>query len=170
MGDRTSLTLYEGMVGLMENAFINIKNRSYSIRAEIETRTGDSQGVIISQAGKFGGWALYMRDGKAFHTYNYFGLETFNVASAATLPVGRHVIEYVFEADSSDPGTGGRALLLIDGRQVAEGRIPKTIPFFYSADEGVDIGMDNETNVSEDYKAGDNRFSGRIHAVTVSIK
>ena len=36
MGDRTSLTLYEGMTGMMENAFINVKNRSHTITAEVE--------------------------------------------------------------------------------------------------------------------------------------
>ncbi len=44
------------------------------------------------------------------------------------------------------------------------------MPFLYSADEGVDVGMDNETPVTEDYKQGATRFTGRILKVTVEAK
>jgi arylsulfatase len=170
MGDRTSLTLYEGMVGLLENAFINIKGRSYTITAEIETGDDNAQGVIISQAGRFGGWSLYMKDGKAVHEYNYFGLERTKITSPGKLGPGKHTVEYAFIADAMKPGTGGKAILRVDGKQVAEGFIPKTEPYSYSGDEGIDVGTDNETNVSNDYKEGDNRFTGRIQKVTVSKK
>ncbi len=36
MGDRTSLTLYAGMKGMSENAFINVKNRSLTITADVD--------------------------------------------------------------------------------------------------------------------------------------
>jgi hypothetical protein len=36
MGGRTSLTVYPGMIGMKEDAFINVKNRSHSITAEVE--------------------------------------------------------------------------------------------------------------------------------------
>ena len=68
------------------------------------------------------------------------------------------------------PGTGGKALLYVDGQQVADGRIPKTQPFVFSADEGADVGMDAETAVSNDYKQGDNRFTGTIVKVTIDTK
>jgi arylsulfatase len=59
--------------------------------------------------------------------------------------------------------------LYVDGAKVAEGYIPKTEPFFFSADEGIDVGVDNETNVSNDYKEGENKFTGKIKKVTVDI-
>ena len=61
MGNRTSLTVYEGMIGITENAFLNIKNKNYTITSEVELKDGNANGVIISQAGRFGGWALYER-------------------------------------------------------------------------------------------------------------
>ena len=64
MGDRTSLTLYEGMTGMMENAFINVKNRSHTITAEVEIPEGGGEGVILAQGGRFAGWSLYMKDGR----------------------------------------------------------------------------------------------------------
>ena len=81
MGNRTSLTLYPGMIGIMENAFINTKNRSFSITADIDVPNNIADGVIICQAGRFGGWTLYMKAGKLHHEYNYFGLEHTNISS-----------------------------------------------------------------------------------------
>jgi len=74
---------------------------------------------------------------------------------------------YGFFPDAAKPGTGGRSVLSIDGKQVAEGHIPKTQPFLFSADEGVDVGLDGETMVSNDYKPGANAFKGKIIRVTV---
>ncbi|HXB92563.1 MAG TPA: arylsulfatase, partial [Puia sp.] len=80
MGDRNSLTLYPGMVGMMENAFINIKNKSFTITADIDARSGNANGVLLCQGGKFGGWVLYMKNGIPMFTYNYLGLSSYTVA------------------------------------------------------------------------------------------
>ena len=169
MGDRTSLTLYEGMTGIMENVFINNKSKSYTIEAEVELKDSKTDGVIICQAGRFGGWSLYMINGKVYHNYNFFGLEHTKISSTKVLEAGKHQIKYEFIVDEPKPGTGGNCTLYIDGQKVAEGYIPKTEPFAYSGDEGVDVGTDNETNVTNDYKEEDNRFTGKINKVTVDI-
>ena len=169
MGSRTSLNLFEGMIGITENAFLNIKSKSYSITADVDLKDGNSNGVIISQAGRFGGWSLFMKDGKLFHEYNFFGLERTKISSPKNIAAGHHIIKYEFLADSPKPGTGGKCLLYLDGQKIAEGQIPKTQPFMYSADEGIDVGMDNETNVSNDYKEGNNKFNSKINKVMVEI-
>jgi arylsulfatase A-like enzyme len=169
MGDRSSLTLYEGMTGIMENVFINNKTKSYTIVAEVELKENNTDGVIISQAGRFGGWSLYMKAGKVYHDYNYFGLEHTNIASTKSIDTGKHLIKYEFIIDDIKPGSGGKCILYVDDVKVAEGQIPKTQPFAYSGDEGVDVGTDNETNVTNDYTEGDNKFTGKIKKVTVSI-
>lgn len=167
MGSRTSLTVYEGMTGISENAFINTKGHSYKIISEVELTDGNANGVIISQAGRFGGWVLYMKGGKIKHEYNFFGLEHTNIASVKPLSAGKHVIQYEFIVDGPKPGSGGTCLLYVDGQKVAEGKIPKTQPFAFSGDEGVDVGVDNETNVSNDYKERENKFAGKIKKVTI---
>lgn len=169
LGTRTSLSVYEGMTGISENAFPNVKNRNYTITSEVELKDGNTNGVIIAQAGRFGGWVLYMKGGKVHHEYNFFGLEKTNIASSKTISAGKHEIKYEFIADKKEPGTGGKCALYVDGQQVAAGQIPKTQPFAFSADEGADVGMDNETNVSNDYKERDNKFTGKIRKVTVDI-
>ena len=64
MGGRTSLTLYPGMIGMKENAFIDVKNRSSSITAELEIPPSGASGVILAQGGAHAGWSLYVKDGK----------------------------------------------------------------------------------------------------------
>ncbi len=170
MAGRTSLTVYEGMTGMSENAFINVKGVPHTITAEIEVKDAKSGGVILAQAGYFGGWTLYMKDGKVHHEYNWFALERTNIASPSTLAPGKHTIVYEFIPDDARPGTGGKSMLTVDGKKVAEARIPKTQPFAFSADEGADVGLDAETNVSPDYKQGDNTFTGHITRVTIEVK
>ena len=167
---RKMLTVYPGMTGLMENVFINVKGVAHTITAEVEVKDAKTQGVIIAQAGYFGGWVLYMKDGKVHHEYNFFALERTNIASATPLAPGKYSIVYEFVPDAAKPGTGGKSILSVNGTKVAEGQIPKTQPFAFSADEGTDVGLDAETNVSPDYKQGDNAFTGKIVKVTVVQK
>ena len=145
-----------------------MKGVHHTITAEVELKDDKTQGVIIAQAGYFGGWVLYMKDGKPHHEYNWFALERTNIAGDTALAPGKHTISYEFIPDAAKPGTGGKSILSVDGKKVAEGQIPKTQPFAFSADEGADVGLDGETNVSPDYKQGDNAFTGKIVKVTVS--
>ena len=168
LGGRTTMTVYDGMTGIMENAFINVKGVRHSVTAEVVVPDAKTDGVIIAQAGYFGGWALYMKGGRVVHDYNFFGVSHTKVASKSPLASGKHTIVYEFVPDEAKPGTGGKSILSVDGKVVAEGHIPKTQPFIFSADEGVDVGVDNETMVSDDYEAGASKFEGSIVQVTVA--
>jgi arylsulfatase len=170
LGGRKSLTVYPGMTGMMENAFINVKGIHHTVTAEVELGDSKTSGVILAQAGYFGGWALYMKDGRPRHEYNYFAIERTNIGGEAPLPPGKYVISYEFIPDSTTPGAGGKSILSVNGAKVAEGRIPKTQPYAFSGDEGADVGLDSETNVSPDYRQGDNAFGGKIVKVTVAQK
>lgn len=167
LNGRKSLTVYPGMTGMMENAFINVKGVHHTVTAEIELKEERTSGVIIAQAGYFGGWTIYLKDGKPHHEYNWFAIERTNIAGSAPLPPGRHTLVYEFLPDAPQPGTGGKSILSVDGNKVAEARIPKTQPFAFSADEGADVGLDSETNVSPDYSQHDNAFTGKIIKVTI---
>jgi arylsulfatase len=171
MGGRTSLTLGEGMIGMMENVFIDVKNRSKTITAELEIPEGGAKGVILAQGGRFGGWALYVKDGKPAYTYNFLGLQDFTVASPEPLPAGKQTVVFDFAYDGGGPGKGGMGTLSINGRKVAEGRIEHTQGRMFSADETADVGMDDATPVVAGMGAGqDTRFSGHIEKVTVDVK
>ena len=170
MAGRTSLTVYEGMTGMSENVFINTKNRSHTITADVDIPQGSANGVILAQAGRFGGWSLYIKEGKPTYTYNFVGLQRFTVASSQALAAGKATIRYEFASDGPGMGKGGIGTILVNGQKVAEGRIEHTQCCVFSADEGADVGTDDGTPVTEDYKEGNNKFTGTIQKVTIELK
>jgi len=172
LAGRKSLTLYDGMNGMLENTFINVKNQSKTITAEVEIPKGGANGVILAQGGRFGGWSLYMKDGKPAYTYNYLGLERFTVASTSAVPAGAATVVLDFVYDGGGLGKGGMATLSVNGETVADGRIEKTQPLIFSADETADVGLDNQTPVAEGIGIGrdETRFTGKIHKITLEVK
>jgi arylsulfatase A-like enzyme len=168
MAGRTSLTVYQGMVGMKENAFINTKNNSYSITADVEVPRTEATGVILAQGGIHSGWSLYVKDGKPKFAYNYLGNVT-TIASTDSLPSGPVTVSYDFVYDGGKPGVGGTGTISINGKKAASGRIERTIPFIFGA-ETADVGMDLYTPVTSDYKKGDNKFTGKINKVTIDLR
>lgn len=168
MAGRKTLTLYAGMKGLSENAFINVKNQSHSITAELTVAKGATQGVILAQAWRFGGWSLYVKHGKPVYHYNWLGLERFSVTSSQALAPGTSTVRLSFTADGGAPGRGGIASLFVNDKKVGEGRIAKTQCCLFSLDEGTDVRLDEGTPVTEDY-ASPFVFTGTIRKVTVAL-
>ena len=170
MGDRKSLTLADGMDGILENTFLNVKNTSKTIVANVNLK-GNDRGIIICQGGKFGGWALYMNNGKPAYTYNYFGIESYTVASSKKISIPNAEIKLVFEYDGGGNGKGGIATIFVDGEEVAKGRVEKTQPAVFSADETADVGLDDATQVADKVfkDLNDSKFTGFVKDVTISI-
>jgi arylsulfatase len=172
MRGRKSLTLYDGMNGMLENTFLNVKNQSKTITAEIDIPEGGANGVLLTQGGRFGGWCLYMKDSKPVYTYNFLGLSRNTVMAKAPISPGKATVVLDFKYDGGGPGKGGIATLSVNGKQVAEGRIDRTQPNMYSADETADVGLDNQTPVAEDIGIGrdETRFTGTIKKIVLEVK
>jgi arylsulfatase A-like enzyme len=170
MGDRSSLTLSEGMDSMSENVFINIKNRSLSITAELVIPESGANGVILAQGGRFGGWSLYLKDGKPTYTYNFIGLEQYKVQASNALAPGKITLRMNFDYDGGGLGKGGTVTLLVNGKQEASGRVERTQPMIFSADETAAVGKDDATPVTSDYKEYDNAFTGKISKVVVAVQ
>ena len=171
MRGRTSITLSEGMTGMMEAVFPNVKNRSKTITAEIEVPSSGGNGTVIAQGGRFGGWSLYVKDGMPGYDYNFLGLQRTTIASTKKLGAGKAEVRFQFDYDGGGPAKGGKGTLFVNGEKVAEGRIPATQPGLFSADETADVGIDLGTPVVEAIGAeAKSRFNGRIPRVTVQVK
>ena len=171
MAGRTSLTLADGMTGMTENTFLNIKNKSKTITAEVEVFEGPGNGIILAQGGRFGGWALYVKDGELAYDYNFLGLERYTVSSGIKMPTGKSKIRFEFDYDGEGMGKGGNATLYLNDEKVGEGRIERTQPTVFSADETADVGIDLATPVVERIGAeAKSRFTGSIHKITVEVK
>jgi hypothetical protein len=171
MGDRTSLTLYDGMKGMSENVFMNVKNRSYTITAEVEIPAAGANGAVLVQGGRFGGWALYFKDGKPSYTYNFVGMQSFTASAPQAPAAGKATVTLDFVYDGGGMGKGGTATLTVNGTKAADVKIPMTEAIIFSADETADVGIDDATPVVESVGCGKaSRFTGKINKVTVTLK
>ena len=172
MAGRTAITLAQGMTGMSENVFLNIKNKSKTITAEVEIPKGQAaNGTIIVQGGRFGGWSLYVKDGVPAYDYNFLGLERTTIAGTKQLKPGKATLRFEFAYDGGGFGKGGKGTLFVNDQQVGEGRIERTQPMIFSADETADVGIDLATPVVEAIGAeAKSRFTGKIPKVTVEVK
>jgi arylsulfatase len=165
-----SQVLFGGMGRLSENSMINIKNRSHSVTAVIDIPEGTTaEGVIVAQGGAFGGWVLYVKEGRPAYCYNLLGLQQFKTYSESTLAAGEHQVRMEFGYDGGGLGKGGTVSLFVDGEKVGEGRVDATVPMMFSADETTDVGSDSGTAVSDDYGPRMSRFNSQIRWVQLDI-
>lgn len=161
--------LYSGMGRLSENSVVSIKNKSFSVTAEVTTGPRAANGVIIAQGGRFGGWGLYFVDGRARFTYNVLGIHSYVVTADRELADGTHQVRVEFAYDGEGLGKGGTATLYYDGEAVGSGRVDMTQAMVFSADETTDIGHETGTMVSPDYTAATSRFTGAIGWVQIDL-
>jgi arylsulfatase len=164
MNGKTKLVLYEGAKGIPENSFINVKNTSLTITAEVEV-AANASGVLVCQGGDFGGWTFYLVDGKPSYTYNWVGLESYTVSSSQKVSPGKHTITFDF-AYEGGRGAGGTGTIKVDGNKYAEGKIAKTNANTFGIDESADVGTDENTPVHLAY-AKKEKFTGKIKSLTI---
>jgi arylsulfatase A-like enzyme len=162
--------LFGGMGRLSENSVINIKNKSYSVTAEIVVPKSGAKGVIIAQGGSFNGWSLYTKDGKLKYCYNLLGIKLSYAESDTAIPAGQHQVRMEFKYDGGGLAKGGNAVLYLDGKTVGEGRVETTVPMVFSADETCDVGKGTGSAVSPDYDPKDNEFSGEVNWVQIDLE
>jgi arylsulfatase len=164
-----SQLLFSGMGRLSENSVVVMKNKSFSITAEVEVPSKGAEGVIIHQGGAFGGMSLYAKAGKAKFAYNFFGLQTFTTEASQPIPAGKHQVRMEFAYDGGGLAKGGNVSLYYDGKKVGEGRVERTHPMAFSADETTDIGRDTATPVSSDYTRNTSVFNGKVNWVQIDL-
>jgi arylsulfatase len=161
--------LFGGMGRLSENSLLVLKNKSYAVTAEFVVPEGGANGTIVAQGGAFGGWSLYLHEGKPAHCYNLFGIQRFKVYGSDPVPEGEHQLRVEFLYDGGGLGKGGTVTLYLDGQQVGEGRVDGTVPMVFSADETADVGNDSGTPVTDDLPPNEAGFTGRVRWVQLDI-
>ncbi len=158
----------------------SILNASYNFKAEIEVPQGGGDGMLITQGGRFGGYGFYLLKGKPLFTWNMVDLERIKWEGPDVLAPGKHVLEFDFKYDGLGMGTlafnsmsgigrSGTGVLKVDGKVVAEKKMPRTIPLILQWDENLDVGSDTGSPVDDkDYQVPFN-FTGKINKITLSI-
>jgi len=170
---RNEFTYYPGMVRIPEGSSPNFKNKSFAVAAEINVPAGGASGVLATLGGRYGGWALLIQDGKPEFAYALSNQpeHKWRIISPAPIAAGDHTVRFSFKYDGGGIGKGGDGTLFIDGKQVAQGRIERTIPVRFSLDETFDIGEDTGTPVIETYvDKMPFRFTGTLKRVVVVLE
>jgi arylsulfatase len=162
--------LFGGMGRLTENSILNIKNRSYSVTADVEIPESGAAGVIIAQGGNTNGWSLYAHEGKLKYCYNLLGMKLTFVEGESPIPAGKHQLRMEFKYDGGGLAKGGAVSLFVDGTKDGEGRLDVTIPMTFSCDETCDVGKEGGSPVSPDYGDKDNEFSGTVNWIQIDLE
>jgi arylsulfatase A-like enzyme len=160
--------LFGGMGRLTENSIVNYKNKSHAITAEVVVPKSGAEGVIVAVGGNIGGWSLYAKEGKPKYCYNFYGVERYTVEGKSQIPPGTHQVRMEFKYDGGGLAKGGTVTLFIDGKKSGEGRVEKTEPMVFSADETLDVGDEFGSPVTADYPE-DKKFSGEVNWVQIDI-
>lgn len=135
---------------------------------EVVLPEGGEQGVLMTQGGLSAGYALTFSAGKPVFPYNWLNVAHVDIAAGEPLAPGKHSVAFDFKYDGGGVGKGGPGTLSVDGKEVARGRIPNTVPARFSFDETFDVGEDTGTPVSLDYDVPF-KFTGQIEKVVVSL-
>jgi arylsulfatase A-like enzyme len=169
-GDARTFTYYPGQLALPNEAAPRVLNKSWTITADIAD-ADKADGMVVTHGGTVGGYGLYLKGGKPTFVYNYLDLERFTIAGADALPPGqvKLVVDFTYDGKAEERGKGGTVTISANGRKVAEGKLPKTIPLQISLGEGLDVGEDVGSPVDFTYKLPF-KFTGKIEKVTVELK
>lgn len=169
---RSSFTYYPGTIRVTEGTAPDLKNKSFAITADVEIPDGEAEGVLATQGGRFGGWTLMIMDGKPEFAYAFSQQpqHKYRITSGEKIAPGKHIIKLDLAYDGPGRGKSSTGTLSVDGKQVAQGKIERTVPTRFSLDETFDIGLDTGTPVIEDYEPKmPFKFTGTLNKVVVEL-
>jgi arylsulfatase len=170
---RSEFVYFPGMIRIPEGSAPDFKNKSWTAAAEVTIPQGGADGVLATIGGRFGGWALLLRDSRPVFAYALSNQpqHKYRAVSDAPLQAGKHIVRVVFTYAGGGIGKAATAKLLVDEKQVAQAEIPQTVAVRFSLDETFDVGQDTGTPVLEEY--ADKmpfRFTGTLDRFVVVLE
>jgi arylsulfatase len=164
---------YPGTSILHPLAAPQLLGNAHTITAFVEIPEAGAEGVLACSGGEFGGWSLFLKDGKLHYVHNYLKLEEFEVSSAMPLPPGKHTlaVQFIPTGKSLKPDIfTGDITLFVDGEAADELKNIK-VAGQYSAVTGYGllIGRNTGTPVSHEYNPPF-AFTGKLDKVTIEMK
>jgi arylsulfatase len=178
------------ITGIPRGTAPSVLNTSYTITAEIEigeprvlglgASQGPTEGMIVTDGGRFGGYGLYLLKGKPVFLWNLLNLRRVRWEGPEALSPGRHTLEFDFKYDGlgfatlafnniSGIGRPGTGTFKVDGRVVATRRLDRTVPLTLPWDETFDIGSDTGTPVDDNDYQVPFPFTGKINRLVVAL-
>jgi len=166
---RSEFNYLTPVTGILPGNEPNIFNKSYSITADVTVPKGGGEGVLVTDGGRFGGYALYLKEGKPVLNYNLEGVARFRWEGKQALAPGRHTVHFDFTYDGPGFGKGGTGVLSVDGKEVAKQTVPHTVPFIFGIDETFDVGSDTGTPVEDKEYQVPFAFNGALHKLSLKL-
>jgi arylsulfatase A-like enzyme len=148
---RDRYVYYPNTAEVPETAAVNIRNRSYSIAVEVEVDSEDAAGVLFSHGARFGGHALYVKDGKLKYVYNFVGSKEQVVESSKQITTGPRILGATFVREGDSMPATGTLSLFVDDEKVGEGQVMTQPGNFSLVGEGLNVGRDPAEPVTADY-------------------
>jgi len=108
-----------------------------------------AEGVLYALGGFSGGLTCYVKDSVLCYEYNMFEIERTKLKAKGRLPVGKVKIEV--ESKLAKPGAPMDVTMKVNGAVVAEGKVPITVPGWFTGNDCLDLGSDLGSPVSNDY-------------------
>ena len=169
---RERYVYYPDTAEIPESQAVNIRNRSYAIRAEVEIPSGGAEGVVFAHGSRFGGHAIYMKDGKMHYIYNWLGDIKQQVVSNKAVPTGASTLSAIFTKEGENPPhvANGTLAIYINDEKVGEMKMMTQPGKFSIAGEGLNVGRDGGEPVTGDYP-GEYPwpFTGTVKRVVVDV-
>ena len=170
--DRQRYRYYPDNTAVPESVAPKIVNRSFKVGAAVDIPKGGAQGVLFHQGSRFGGHALYVKDGKLKYVYNFVGIDSVVVTSTENVPAGEKIIlAATFDKEKEEPKgvANGTISLFINDKKVGEAKI-RTQPSRFGLTGYVVVGKGRGAPVSDDFP-GERpwSFTGKIHAVAIDV-
>jgi hypothetical protein len=161
---------YPGTSEVPERAAANVHAVSYKVLAEIEV-DGNAEGVIFAMGSRFGGHALFVKDGTVTYAYNFLGVPPETRFSAPAPRSGRHIVgvDFAKERMGEHHESYGPLRLYIDDQVVAEGELRTMTGHFSLCGEGLCIGYDGGDAVSSMYTPRFEFTGGKIVKVVSDV-
>jgi arylsulfatase len=147
----------------------NTIGRSYTITADVDVPQGGGNGMIATIGGRWGGWGLYIVNGKPIFDYNMLILAHYRWVGQDALTAGKHNLVFDYTYDGPGIAKGGSGVLKVDGKVVATGKQANSIAFLEVADETFDVGVDLRTEINaKDYQVPFT-FNGKIDRLAIHL-
>ena len=166
---RTHFTYYPGTMALPAAVAPRVQNRSWRVSASGAFTPKDA-GMLATQGGLTGGWAFYLQGGRVVFDYNYGRVALYSLSAPLPARAERLDAKFAYEGKQGQPpGAGGTVTLLADGKPIGSGRVDHTLPVVFSVTDGLDVGLDLGSPVSDHYEPPF-RYQGQLDSVTLDLQ
>ena len=177
---RSQFVYTRPLTGIPQGDSPLLLNTSYTVTADIEVPEAGAEGMLLTSGGRFGGYGFYLLRGKPVFLWNLVDLKRVRWEGPDALRPGRHTVEFDFKYDGLGAGTlafnnlsgigrGGTGILKVDGDEVANHKMERTLPLILQWDETFDIGADTGTPVDDQDYQVPFKFTGKLNKLTLKL-